>query len=136
MMFRLVLHITLALAGLVAGCGPEVMETRLASAPQRPDGCELWFRQLNFQDLAPMIGTYELLGEVTLAESGVQDPFQQKYKDIVRPRACAMGGEGVTILDQVASTNPMGAKGTGVTFAVVRKRGTPSAVAPPPPQKF
>jgi hypothetical protein len=119
---------------LLAGCGPNVMETRMASAPPRPEGCELQFLQLKIEDLAPMIGTYDLLGNVTLFERGVQDPFQQKYKDIVRPRACAMGGEGVTILNQATTMSMMGG-GSSVVYAVVRKRPAPGA-APPPPQKF
>jgi hypothetical protein len=28
----------------------------------------------------------------------VQDPFAQRYRKIVRPRACAMGGEAVAIV--------------------------------------
>jgi hypothetical protein len=125
-----------SLSALVAGCGPHVMEMRMASAPPRPDNCELQFLQLKIEDLSPMVGTYEQLGSVTLFETGVQDPFQQKYKDIVHPRACAMGGEGVTILQQ-ATTSPamFGPGGSAINYAVVRKRQAPGA-APPPPQKF
>ncbi|MFT3774870.1 MAG: hypothetical protein QM820_56705 [Minicystis sp.] len=122
-----------ALFALVAGCGPNVMEMRMAAAPPRPDNCELQFLQLKVEDLAPMVGTYEQLGSVVLMERGVQDPFQDKYKAIVRPRACAMGGEGVTILQQATTQSMMGG-GSAVNYAVVRKRqapGTPSA-----PTKF
>jgi hypothetical protein len=125
-----------ALFAFLAGCGPHVMEMRMASAPPKPEGCELQFLQLKIEDLSPMVGTYEQLGSVMLFETGVQDPFQQKYKDIVRPRACAMGGEGVTILQQ-ATTAPaaLGPGGSSINYAVVRKRQAPGA-APAAPTKF
>jgi hypothetical protein len=124
----------LCLLPLLAGCGPSIMETRMAAAPPRAESCELEFLQLRIEDVAPMIGAYELLGNVSLFQSGVQDPFQQKYKDIVRPRACAMGGEGVTILNQATATTMLGGSGSSVVYAVVRKRPAPGAA--PAPQKF
>lgn len=127
-------HFLFAMFAVLAGCGPNISEMRMASAPPRPDNCELQFLQLKIEDLAPMVGTYEQLGSVMLFETGVQDPFQQKYRDIVRPRACAMGGEGVTILNQATSQGAMGMSGSAVNYAVVRKRQAPGA--PAQPQKF
>jgi hypothetical protein len=120
--------------GLTA-CGPHIAEVRMASAPPKPESCELEFLQLKVEDMSPMVGTYEVLGSVMLFERGVQDPFQQKYKDIVHPRACAMGGEGVTIMTQASGQGAFGAQGSAVNYGVVRKRPPPGS-APPPPTKF
>jgi hypothetical protein len=125
----------LPLVGLLMGCGPRVSEVRQASAPPRPENCDLEFLQLKMEDLAPGSGTYEVLGSVILQETGIQDPMQPKYREIVRPRACAMGGEGITILLSSSSAGPLGGGGSGTVYSVVRKRPAEGA-APPPPTKF
>ena len=114
---------------LVAGCGPNVMEMRTVVAPGRASNCELEFRNFTMDELAPGSGSHEVIGHVVLSEPGIQDPFQQKYRDIVRPRACAMGGEGVTILGSTTNNTVMGS-GSATDYAVVRKRADPSAPAP------
>lgn len=124
----------LPLLGLLAGCGPSVSEVRQASAPPRPENCDLELLQLKMEDLTPGSGTYEMLGSVILQETGIQDPMQPKYRDIVRPRACAMGGEGITILMSSSSAGAFGG-GSGTVYSVVRKRPAEGA-APPPPTKF
>jgi hypothetical protein len=121
----------LALLALVAGSGPNVVEMRRIVAPPRPEGCDLQFLQLKMEDFAPMIGTYEMVGIVSLSEAGVQDPFQDKYKEIVRPRACAMGGEAVTILAEATVHGALGGSGSAVNYAIVRKRQAPGAAAAP-----
>jgi hypothetical protein len=70
---------------------------------------------------------------VMLFETGVQDPRQEKYREAVRPRACAMGGEAVAILQQSTSTGAVGS-GSAVDYAVVRKRPPPGS--PSLPEKF
>src|SRR5580698_7904740 len=85
------------LALLASACGPGVGEMRMAYAPPREPACSLDFLQFDMRDLAPG-GKYQVLGHVTLAQEGVQDPLQPQYREIVHPRACAMGGEAVGIL--------------------------------------
>lgn len=117
------------LLALVAGCGPNVMEMRTVIVPGRAPSCELEFRNFTMDELAPGSGSHEVIGHVVLYETGIQDPFQQKYRDIVRPRACAMGGEGVTILNAATNNTALGS-GSTTDYAVVRKRADPSAPAP------
>jgi|SRR5580704_12639281 hypothetical protein len=141
----------LALLVLVAGCGPSLVESVRLSAPPRPADCPLDFLQLKTEEymmpdvramaapalsnLMPPPSAYELVGTISLGESGVQNPFEQRYKDLVHPRACNMGGDGVTIMMQSQSSIGMfGAGGTAITYAVVRKRVAPGAA--PPPTKF
>ena len=123
----------LSLLALGTGCGPAISEMRLIAAPAREPACSLEFLSLTMEQVSPG-GTHEIVGHVVLSETGVQDPFQPKYRDIVRPRACAMGGEAVTVLNSVTSSSGMGS-GSTTDYAIVRKRGAPSA-APALPPKF
>jgi hypothetical protein len=128
---RLLVILFLALAA--PACGPSVGEARMNAAPARPENCSLDFLKLTINDVAPG-GRYELLGHVVLSQTGVQDPLDPKYRAEVRPRACAMGGEGVAILmTGTATPTTFSAGGTTIDYAVVRKH---RAEAPAPPQKF
>jgi hypothetical protein len=111
-------------------CGPTVNEARLTSVPARPENCSLDFLKLDIKDVAPG-GRYELLGHVVLSQEGVRDPLDPKYRAEVRPRACAMGGEGVAILmTSTATPWALSAGGTTIDYAVVRKHRAESASAP------
>lgn len=122
--------ICLSFAAIGIGCGPGVGETRLLSAPAKAAGCELEFLQLEMQDVMPG-AKYEILGHVVLSEEGVRDPLAPEYRAKVRPRACAMGGEGVAILmSAVAAPQGLRAGGTTIDYAVVRKRVAPTRTAP------
>lgn len=113
-------------AGLfTGGCGPSVSEVRLMSAPAREPSCTLDFLELRMEDVAPG-AKYEVLGHVVVGEEGRQNPLAPEYRAIVRPRACAMGGEAVAILS-TASVAAMGfsSGATSVSYAVVRRRREP-----------
>jgi hypothetical protein len=98
---------------LTSACGPGIGEMRMAYAPPREPSCTLDFLQLDMQDLAP----------------------GGKYREIVRPRACAMRGEGVGILATgTAAPMALSMGGTAVDYVVVRKQPPPSAAGAP--QKF
>jgi hypothetical protein len=125
--------VIIAAAIAASGCGPSVGEARLTAAPARAENCDLDFLQLTINDVAPG-GRYELLGHVVLSQEGVRDPLDPKYRAAVRPRACAMGGEGVAILMTGTATPwALSAGGTTIDYAVVRKH---RADKPAPPQKF
>jgi hypothetical protein len=119
----------------VVGCGPSVSEMRMVGVPPKPAGCPLEFLQLSMEQISPASPSYsyEVIGHVMVFESGVQDPFQEKYRALVRERACTMGGEAVAIVQQ-ATNSTMMASGTGIDYAVVRRRVMGGA--PPPPMKF
>jgi hypothetical protein len=109
------------LALLAAACGPNVSEMRLVAATPRAADCDLNFLQVTMADVAPG-GKYEILGHVTLSEQGVQDPLKEEYRAVVRPRACAMGGEAVAILASGTATPwALSAGGTTIDYVVLRK---------------
>jgi hypothetical protein len=116
-------RLAIALALLAAACGPSVGQARLAYAPPRPPDCKLKFLELDVADMSPQDGRWEVLGHVVLAQQGVRDPLAPAYRDQVRPRACAMGGEGVTVM-ATATSEPwaLSAGGTSINYAVVRRR--------------
>jgi hypothetical protein len=107
---------------LACACGPTVGQGRLVYAQAKPRDCELKFLKLNVKDVSPE-GRWELLGHVVLSQQGVRNPLDPKYRAEVRPRACAMGGEGVAVL-MMGTAEPwaLSAGGTTIDYAIVRKR--------------
>ncbi len=112
------------------GCGPNVSEVRTANYPPNPENCSLEFIQADTQVMSGT-GPWEVIGQIVLQEEGVRDPFAEKYRAIVRPRACGMGGEAVAIVMNATSETPI-SSGTTVSYGVLRKRVQGAA----PPQKF
>ena len=114
----------LLLVASLVGCGPSVIQLRTIVLPPRPADCDVQLLQLKAADYAAPAGAYEQLGSITLAEGGEQDPFQPSYTDAVRRRACAMGGEGMALLNQMTGSH--GASGmftrSVVNYVIVRKR--------------
>jgi hypothetical protein len=107
------------LAGLsllaLFGCGPRVDQLRLAWASPRAPDCAIEFLELGIADVAPT-GTWEILAHVTVSDHGDRDPVGLELRDLVRPRACALGGEAITILAE--STGRAGV----VDYLVLRPR--------------
>ncbi len=116
------LGILLAASTLWA-CGPEITETRLGFYPPREPACSLEFVEADPRAFGPT-GPWEMLGYIAISEKHVADPFSPKYRKIVRPRACSMGGEAVTLV-QAASKESRFGSGSGVTFGVLRHRRAP-----------
>lgn len=120
------------LSMLVAGgCGPSVSEVRMASYPPREPNCDLEFVKINMAELSTNQGPWELVGQIVINETGTQDPFAEEYRAIVRPRACAMGGEAVGILMSATSEGAY-SSGSATNYGVLKKRSSDSAA----PQKF
>lgn len=107
---------------LIVGCGPSVAEVRLVNYPPRERNCSLDFVEVNMKKLNENKGPWELIGHVILSQEGRQEPFDEKYKVIVRQRACAMGGQAVTIVANAVAEGVM-SSGTTISYGVLRKRG-------------
>lgn len=126
------MHKTLSIAwgGVAAwaavGCGPSISEMRTVNAPARDPNCSLEFIKANMTELSSGTGQWELLGQIVLQEEGVQDPFAERYRAIVRPRACAMGGEAVAIV-MSATSEGLTTSGSATSYGVLRKRTDQSA---------
>lgn len=100
------------------GCGPSLSVTRMKVAPAKPANCELKFVEVDMATIT-VKKEWTILGYVTLGESGVQDPFSERYRALVRPKACEMGGEAVA-LGLASAQAGMMASGSGVMYAVLK----------------
>jgi hypothetical protein len=121
--------IILVAALTCVACGPDIKETRMGFYPPREPACSLEFVQYDARLIGPT-AAWELLGYIEISEKHASDPFAPKYRKIIRPRACSMGGEAVTLV-QAASKDSRFGSGTGVTFGVLRRRQAPGG--PPTP---
>jgi hypothetical protein len=110
------------------GCGPDIKETRLGFYPPRESHCSLEFVQADARAMGPG-GPWEVLGYISVSEKHVENPFSEKYRAIVRPRACNMGGEAVTLM-QAGSRESHHGSSSGTTWGVLRYRRAPGAPQP------
>lgn len=79
------------------------------------------------KDMGPQ-GSWDVVGYISLGILGDNvDPFSEKYLQLVRPRACKMGGEAFTISMLAVNEVPGGKDGTRVNYAVLLPRAQPAA---------
>lgn len=93
---------------------------RLSMHPPRPENCSLQFVSADVASMSPM-GEWEVVGNVVIQESDVSDPYSEEYREIVRPRACAIGGEAVTIA-QATGVERGRHSGSATIYSVLRPR--------------
>lgn len=112
------------LACVVFACGPSIKEQRVVHLPPRDENCTVEVVQASPEDLA-LQGRYEVIGNITLRESGVRAPFDPEYLNKVRPHACAMGAEVLAVAPPTA-TSRGSQDGSTVAYSAlrVRVRGT------------
>ena len=120
--------VLLLLVLVLVGCGPHISESRMAFYPGREANCSLQFVQADMNQMGPS-GQWEVVGYVMVFETGMVDPFSEEYRQLVRPRACGMGGEAVTIMQSTTSQGLMGS-GSGTAYGVLRPRKAASGQAP------
>jgi len=114
----------LALLGILTvlpACGPRISEVRIVPVPSRAADCPLEFIKLDMMDLSSPTGTWQMIGNVLLGDTGKLDPFDEKNKTLVRSRACAMGGEGVSIM-MTATNEGLVTDGSRITYAILKHR--------------
>jgi hypothetical protein len=116
-----------ALVLLAAACSNErVIETRGVEAPARPSDCSIDFITAGPHDVEPG-GRYELLGYVTFFEDSIALPSQSDMQARVRGRACAMGGDAMTLWN-VDGAGTAKAGHAEIDYAVLRRRDRASAL--------
>jgi len=113
-------------------CGPKagVFETRMLHAPPREPTCQLELVQVDIAAIG-FNQEWDVLGYVSFVDRGVQDPFAQENRELLRPRACAMGGTSVAIALNGAGQNRMGRQGSSISYMVLRPKtwqGPPEAL--------
>lgn len=135
----LFLFLTFVIPFAVA-CTTNVVEVRTASRPPRDESCELQIIQVTPEETRQggkygPGGEYEQIGMITLAAMGDTNAMSDMVKAAVRPRACAMGGEYVSLLTSAIGASGMGVPYQATTYQVWAKRA-PAPPASQTPQPF
>jgi hypothetical protein len=123
-----------ALGALVA-CGPTLSEVRMGMFPANAPNCALQLVQVTPADMQPggRLAEYQQVGMVSVSASAGTDPMSEEIRGLVRPRACAMGGEMIGLQMSGQSMGYMGSARTALAYSVWRHRAAPSNA---PPQAF
>ncbi len=113
----------LAIIAWLASCGPKagITETRMVHAPPREPACALELVQVDITAVS-FNQQWEVLGYVSFLDRGSQDPFAKENRELLRPRACAMGGSSVAIAMNGTGQDQMGQQGSGITYMVLRPK--------------
>jgi hypothetical protein len=97
---------TVLLVLLLSSCGsskPAVSDVRMVMLPAKPSDCPLELVAVQPADMMPgaRFGAgagLSMIGAVTLGLDEGTDVMSEAVRALVRPRACAMGGEVVSLL--------------------------------------
>lgn len=125
-MFRCVVVASLSACAVVAlgGCGAAVGEVR-TGVPHaaRPPSCALTFETVTPADMQPGArfgagGEFEQVGMVSLGTTQGTDPMSEAVRQEVRPRACGMGGEAISLMMSGDGANRRGYAQTNIVFLV------------------
>lgn len=92
----------------------------MAFYPPREQACSLDIVKVTLAETMEG-GPWELVGHVYVSAQAQADPFSAEYMAVVRPRACAMGGEAFGILSATTNDTNLVA-GSTTDYVVVRKR--------------
>ncbi|HEY1812911.1 MAG TPA: hypothetical protein VGG74_11225 [Kofleriaceae bacterium] len=115
------LFLVVLIVVVVAGCASNITETRVTFAPARPANCELELVRVDITAI-DFNRRWDLLGYVSLTNNGVLDPASPTNRELVRPRACTMGGTAVAVAMNSTSQNVFGARGSGLVYMVLRPK--------------
>lgn len=117
---------------ILTGCGPQAQDARMGTTrPPREAQCELTV--IDAMDTANF-AKYEQVGivRVSNAEQG-KGPLDPEMRALVRPRACALGGEAISVLASGDATSRNGLRTTAFSGYIV---WAAKSAKPATPQKF
>lgn len=104
--------------------------------PSKPENCKLELMQLSSTEMQAGAafganGTYEMIGVIAIGAKEGTDAMSEEIRQIVRPRACAMGGDVVTLLASGTGGRGGGIVQQNITYTVWATRDE-NASAPKP----
>jgi hypothetical protein len=110
---------------VLSGCGPAVGDVRIKVRPARPADCPLEIVDVRNEDRMPGAkfggGEYEMIGSVLVGAEKGADAMSEEIRALVRPRACAMGGEVLSLLVTGEGSNRRGHAQQNIAFQVWAK---------------
>jgi hypothetical protein len=120
----------------VLGCGPAVGETRTVIRPAKSEDCKLELVSVTSAQMQSGAGfgsggTYEMIGVISIGAEEGTDPMSEEIRRLVRPRACSMGGDVVTLLASGTGANRRGFAQQNIVYTVWATR--PEDAATPKP---
>lgn len=108
-LFASALLLTMATIGV--GCAPAVGQVQMGSphAAKAPT-CPLKFVPVGSREMMPGApfgpgGQYEMVGVVAVGADAGSDPMSEPIRKLVRPRACALGGEVISLASSATTQN-------------------------------
>jgi hypothetical protein len=120
---------------LLASCGPAVGEVRRAVRSPKPADCHLEIVEIQSIDMMPGAkfggGEFEMIGMVTVGADEGTDSQSEEIRNLVRPRACGMGGDLVSLLSSGTGTTLARTAQQNIAFTVWAKRTQVSAAPKP-----
>jgi hypothetical protein len=138
-MNRITIFIQLAAALLVCGCFGPIVGVHQVGMPRapKPADCSLDFVTVTPADMAPgakfgMGGEFEMIGGVAVGADSGTSAVSEEIKALVRPRACSIGGDAISLLASGGGANAYGRAQQNIVFQVWARR----QAAPATPQKF
>jgi len=126
---------------LTAGCSPAPAVYRSVIKPPREENCEIQLLLVTQEEMRPggkygSTGEFEQIGSISLTRAGDTDPASPDVRSAVRERACAMGGEFVSLWGSTTIPNGMGVPYQVTNYIVWTKRASPASPATSGPQPF
>jgi hypothetical protein len=116
--------LVVVLGSSASGCGgPAVGGSQMVVLAPKPPDCPLELVTIHPEDMAPGArfgagGQYQMIGVVALGLDQGTNPMSPEVRKLVRPRACAYGGEVVSLLVGGDSSNGYGRPQTDVVYTV------------------
>lgn len=106
-----------------SGCGPKdiISENRMLYAPPREETCALELIQVDMTSIT-FNQQWDMLGFVSFGDREIQDPYAQENRDLLRPRACAMGGTAVAVVGNASARGMFGYEGSSIVYMVLRPK--------------
>ncbi len=104
--------------------------------PAKSENCKLELVSVTSTEMQPGAafgsnGTYEMIGAISIGAKEGTDPMSEEIRQLVRPRACSMGGDVVTLLASGTGGNRRGFAQQNIVFTVWATRDE-NASAPKP----
>jgi hypothetical protein len=121
----------------LAGCfGPAIGEVRRVMRPSKPLDCPLEIVDVRPEDMMPGArfgagGELEMIGMITIGADQGSDAMSEPIRSLVRPRACGMGGDIVSLLASGTGANRRGYGQQNIAFTVWAKRSAEPSTPKP-----
>ena len=130
------LAVFVAATSFILSCGPAVGVTQTVIRPAKSENCKLDLVSVTSTEMQPGAafgpnGTYEMIGVISIGAKEGTDPMSEEIRSLVRPRACSIGGDVVTLLASGTGGNRRGFAQQNIVYTVWATRSEEGAAPTP-----